>query len=118
MQDPSTLYVVTTTVGSPEQARALARALVPQRLAACVQLDESVQSFYRWEGRLCDEAEVRLTLKTDAARLPALRDFFAEEHPYDVPQFVAWPAEASREYAQWVRAELSPAPAGDPDRTS
>ena len=97
---------LTTTVGSPEDAQRLARQLVEGRLAACVQVDAGVQSHYRWEGRLCADPEVRLTVKT----LPALRErllaFLAEHHPYDVPQLLWQVMQASPAYADWVRGEV------------
>lgn len=100
------ILTVTTTVGSLDDARRLARGLVEARLAACVQLDAIAASVYRWDSRVCEDAETRLTLKTVPARLEALQAFFAEHHPYDVPQFVALPCGASAAYGDWVRAEV------------
>ncbi len=100
---------VATTVGSPAQAQELARELVERRLAACVQLDTGVQSFYRWEGKACEDAEVRLTIKTLPDRAEALQAFFRDKHPYDVPQFLSQVMRASEAYAAWVRAEVTPA---------
>ena len=101
------ILIVTTTVGSAADAQRLARELVERRLAACVQVDAGVTSFYRWEGKLCEDAEWRLVIKTQARHEAALQAFFAEHHPYEVPQFVAWPAAASAAYGEWVRAEAS-----------
>lgn len=107
------ILVVTTTVGSQATATALARLLVEQRLAACVQIDREVTSLYRWKGDLCEDREARLVIKTTPARETALRAFLAEHHPYELPQFVAMTAAASAEYAQWVHGEVSaPVPAG------
>ncbi|HEY0883920.1 MAG TPA: divalent-cation tolerance protein CutA [Ramlibacter sp.] len=111
------ILVVTTTVGSEAAATALARAMVEQRLAACVQIDREVTSLYRWKGDLCEDREARLVIKTMPERGAALRAFLAEHHPYELPQFVAMTAAASAEYAQWVRSEVSStmpaAPAAD-----
>jgi periplasmic divalent cation tolerance protein len=101
------ILTVTTTVGSMSDARTLARGIVEARLAACVQLDEIAASIYRWEGRVCEDVEARLTIKTVAGRLDALRAYFAEHHPYDVPQFVASAGSASAEYGEWVAGESS-----------
>lgn len=101
------ILVVTTTVGSEADATALARAMVEQRLAACVQIDRDVTSLYRWKGDLCEDREARLVIKTTPAREAALRAFLAEHHPYELPQFVAMTAAASAEYARWVRDEVS-----------
>lgn len=112
-QQEDRILVVTTTVGSEATATALARAMVEQRLAACVQIDREVTSLYRWKGDLCEDREARLVIKTMPDREAALRAFLAEHHPYELPQFVAIAAAASAEYAQWVRGEVS---ATVPDR--
>lgn len=109
------ILTVTTTVGSLPQAQVLARALLDGRLAACVQLDERLQSLYRWQGKLCEEAEVRLTIKTLPHLEAALRETFRQHHPYELPQFLAWTMRASPAYSAWVRGEVSPpAPAAGP----
>jgi periplasmic divalent cation tolerance protein len=100
------VLTVTTTVGTLEQASGLARRILDSRLAACVQVDSSLTSFYRWEGKLCEDPEVRLVIKTLPECREALLALFAEHHPYDVPQFVATPGQASAAYAHWVRSEV------------
>jgi periplasmic divalent cation tolerance protein len=100
------ILTVTTTVGSLEDAKRLAREIVERRLAACVQVDAVAASFYRWEGKLCEDPEVRLTIKTLPALRDALQAAFGELHPYDLPQFVAATQSASTAYADWVRSEL------------
>jgi len=97
---------LTTTVASREDAERLARALLDRRLAACVQLDDGVQSHYRWKGETCADAEVRLTIKSLPAKLAALQDFMAEQHPYEVPQLLWQVMGASPAYAEWVRQEI------------
>lgn len=96
-----------TTVGSRDDARRLAAGLVEQRLAACVQVDPSIESHYRWEGRQCVDAEVRLVAKTTAQRLPALLAWLQEHHPYDLPQLVWQEVQASQAYADWVASEVA-----------
>lgn len=109
---------VTTTVGSRADAERLARELVNRRLAACVQVEEGLTSFYRWKGELCADAEVRLVVKTLPGSEPALQAFFREHHPYEVPQFLATRLRASEAYGDWVREEVTlsapPATAGPP----
>jgi periplasmic divalent cation tolerance protein len=112
-EDNPAIWTVTTTVGSQADALALARAIVQARLAACVQVEGGLTSVYRWEGRLCEDAEVRLTIKTLHSQLPALQELLRNHHPYSVPQFVATPAQTSAAYGEWVRAELSPASPAD-----
>lgn len=112
------ILAVTTTLGSRAQAESLARAILERRLAACVQLEEGVTSFYRWQGQACEDAEVRLTIKTLPACAPALRSLFAEQHPYELPQFLATAMRAGPEYHAWVRGEVTvPATPAAPART-
>ncbi len=113
MQDSSEAEIlsVTTTVGSLTEGQALAREIIAQRLAACVQLESGLMSFYRWEGRQHEEPEVRLVIKTQPCCEGALQEFFARRHPYDLPQFLAVPMRASQAYATWVRSETAPPPA-------
>jgi periplasmic divalent cation tolerance protein len=104
--DESELISVTTTVGRAEDAQRLAAELLSRRLAACVQVEGGLQSHYRWQGQACDEPEWRLTIKTVAARLPAIEDFMQAEHPYDLPQLL-WQAQgASAAFAAWVREQV------------
>lgn len=100
------ILTVTTTVGSLADAQALARAIVQARLAACVQVEEGLTSFYRWQGKDCEEAEVRLTIKTLPVCEQALLALFGEQHPYEVPQFLAVTMKASEAYYAWVGAEV------------
>ena len=101
------ILVVTTTVATLAQAQALAKGLLDAKLAASEQLEPGLQSFYRWGGKVCDDPEVRLTIKTLPAKSGELQAFLAKQHPYDVPQFVAHRMEASPEYAGWLRTAVS-----------
>jgi periplasmic divalent cation tolerance protein len=97
-----------TTVGNIEDANRLARALVAERLAACVQVDEGVRSHYRWQGKACEEPEVRLTVKSLPRLRGAIEAFLAEHHPYELPQLLWHVDEAAAAYADWVCREVSP----------
>lgn len=105
--DELAIAAVTTTVASLPEAQGLARALLEARLAACVQLEPGLQSFYRWEGRTCEDPEVRLVIKTTQEAVPALQAFLVAHHPYDLPQFAVTVMQASAGYAQWVRDALA-----------
>ena len=96
--------VMLTTVPDPETARRLARQLVEERLAACVQMS-AIESFYRWEGRIADETETLLLIKTRAALFDALLRRIKELHPYTVPEIVALPFAAGHPpYLEWMAA--------------
>jgi periplasmic divalent cation tolerance protein len=101
--DGSGIHVVLTTVGTPEQAERIARALVQRRLAACVNVVPTVRSFYTWKGEIQDETEVLLLVKT-AADLDAVQRAILELHPYDLPEILAVRAGFVEErFARWVR---------------
>lgn len=98
--------IVFCTIDSAEAARSLARRLVEERLAACVNIIGNVTSVYKWEGRIEEDAELLLVIKTRDGRLRELMDRIGELHPYDVPEILSWPVqEGSRPYLDWVVAE-------------
>jgi periplasmic divalent cation tolerance protein len=105
--DAREILTVTTTVGSRADAQALGRAILQRRLAACVQVEEGLNSLYRWQGQDCEDAEVRLTIKTLPACEHALLALFAELHPYEVPQFLCVTMRASEAYYEWACREVT-----------
>jgi periplasmic divalent cation tolerance protein len=91
----------------PDEAVAtgIARALVSEGLAACVNRTAPVTSVYRWQGRLCEEAEQLLVVKTTPARYAALEMRLKALHPYELPEIIAIPVVVgSRQYLDWVAA--------------
>jgi periplasmic divalent cation tolerance protein len=106
---------VTTTVASRADALGLARLILQRRLAACVQVEDGLSSLYRWQGKECEDPEVRLTIKTVPAAGDALLALFRDKHPYELPQFLAVAMQASPDYAAWVRSEVQPGRGGEPD---
>ena len=100
--------MVLVTAPTPEVAADLARALVEARLAACGNVVPGLRSIYRWEGKVCDEPEALVILKTTRGRLAALRDEVLRRHPYQVAEVLALPVEAgSPAYLDWVRAQVA-----------
>lgn len=100
--------VVMTTVASADEAVTLVRSLLDRRLVACGTLLPGARSLYRWEGKIADEQEVVVLLKTRSARLEALEVAFAELHPYKVPELLALPVRAGLEkYLAWISAETA-----------
>jgi len=86
----------------------LARALVEERLAACVSRVPGLRSTYRWEGKLQEDAEVLLLIKTTAAALEPLQARVLELHPYEVPELVVLDiAGGLPAYLQWLRDNVS-----------
>ena len=100
--------VVLCTVPTAAVAAGLAHALVEARLAACGNVVPGLRSIYRWQGKVEDEAEVLLVLKTTRERFPALRDELLRRHPYQVPEVLALPVEAgSAAYLEWLSAQVA-----------
>jgi periplasmic divalent cation tolerance protein len=100
--------VVLTTVASDDEAVTLVRELLDRRLIACGTLFPGARSLYRWQGKVADEREVVLLLKTRSARLDSLRTAFTELHPYKVPEFLALSVEAGLEkYLEWINGETT-----------
>ena len=103
-----TPVIVLTTVGPDFDAGALARTLVELRLAACVNVVERIRSIYRWQGKVEDDAEQLLIIKTADARVDALREELFKRHPYEVPEFVIVPvAGTSDAYGAWLLDSVS-----------
>lgn len=99
------LRVVLITAPDAAEAGRLAQLLVGERLAACVNL-VPVQSVYRWEGEVQEDAEVLLIAKTHASRLDALVARIEGAHSYDVPEVLALSVVGgSAAYRAWVAAE-------------
>jgi periplasmic divalent cation tolerance protein len=100
--------VVLTTAPSAEVAARIARALVEERLAACVNLVEPVRSIYRWEGAVEEAQEVLLIAKTRADRCTALAARVEALHPYALPEVLVLDVGGGSErYLAWVMAESS-----------
>ncbi len=112
MTDVRVVYV---TAPDAEVAARLGRAVVEAGLAACVNLVPGLRSIYWWEGKVHDDAEVLLIVKTTAAQLDALRDHLVALHPYTVPEVIALPVVAGHEpYLEWVRASARRRPSDSP----
>jgi periplasmic divalent cation tolerance protein len=104
MKSGTQFRVVLVTCGSLTEARRIARHVVSNRFAACVNIVLSpVESFYTWKGNLEKAREYLLVIKTTAKRLPALEKEVQRLHSYDVPEFIALPiAAGSRSYLSWL----------------
>lgn len=100
--------VALTTLGNPAQARQLVRKLVDERVIACGTVLPGATSVYRWQGKVAEEAEVVVLLKTTKARWDALQAAVEAQHPYEVPELLALPVVAGLErYLDWVASETT-----------
>jgi len=99
----SDFIVIFVTCGSEEEALKIARTLVEERLAACANLVSPIRSIYRWEGKIWDEKEWLLVIKTQDARYGDLEKRVKSLHSYSVPEIIALPIkEGSAGYLQWI----------------
>jgi periplasmic divalent cation tolerance protein len=101
--------VVLVTVPTASVGERIARAAVEGRLAAAVNVVPGVRSIFRWEGRVEDQSELLLILKTDTARLDALEASVCRLHPYTVPSFLALPVVGGHApYLAWLGSVAGP----------
>ena len=97
------MRVVLVTMPRGRKAELLAKGLVKDRLAACVNIIPGIVSHYRWEGRLHRDVEDLLVIKTRSAKLRALETWVKARHPYSLPEILVLPvAGGSKEYLGWV----------------
>jgi periplasmic divalent cation tolerance protein len=95
--------IVLVTCGSEEEAIKIAQSLVEERLAACVNLVSPVRSIYRWEGKIWDEKEWILIIKTQKQRFEKLERKVKSLHSYSVPEIIGLPIiEGSSSYLDWL----------------
>ncbi len=100
--------VVLITAGSEEEAARIANSIVEERLAACVNIVTGIRSIYRWEGRICDEKEALLIVKTREELFDALSEKVKNMHSYTVPEIIAiHVVKGFRPYLSWLNEETS-----------
>ena len=99
----TSLFIGWTTINSEEAATKLAREIVEQRLASCVQIDQPVQSIYQWKGLVQSEREWRLMVKFVASNSDSLRSYIIANHPYDVPEWIVVRIDhGAPDYLKWM----------------
>ncbi|HUO17590.1 MAG TPA: divalent-cation tolerance protein CutA [Verrucomicrobiae bacterium] len=95
--------IVLTTAGSDAEAHRLARHLVERQLAACVNIIPHIASVYQWQGKIEENREWLLLIKTRATLFAKVRDAIRELHSYDLPECIAVDiADGSAEYLKWI----------------
>ncbi|HEX9453414.1 MAG TPA: divalent-cation tolerance protein CutA, partial [Candidatus Binatia bacterium] len=100
--------IVYVTTGSAAESEQIARALVEERLAACVNRTAPIQSVYRWQGKVEQSQEELLIIKSRRELYPALERRVRALHSYAVPEILALPVlEGSAEYLRWLREQVS-----------
>lgn len=109
MKASRTHCVVWVTVPNRPTARRIAKAVLNERLAACVSIVPGVESHYWWKGAIDTGRELLLVMKTVRRLLPALEQRVLAEHPYETPEFVvAALTHGSARYLEWIDASVAP----------
>jgi periplasmic divalent cation tolerance protein len=99
--------IVLTTVGSQDEARKIARSLVGERLAACVNIVPQIESIYRWEGKIENAQEWLLAIKTTASSFDRVRAAISELHSYELPECISLSiADGSPAYLDWILSSV------------
>jgi periplasmic divalent cation tolerance protein len=98
----STVSIVLTTLGADADAAAIARTLIDERLAACVNILPVMTSVYRWQGKVEQDREQQMVIKTASDRVDALQTRLRQLHPYELPEFLILAATGSDAYLAWV----------------
>lgn len=105
MKSVSRFVVVLVTAPDLKTARALAKAVLKERLAACANLAPKIESHYWWQGKIESSAEVLIVFKTQNSRLGALEKLIVAKHPYETPEFLVLPLSGgSKKYVEWLAA--------------
>jgi periplasmic divalent cation tolerance protein len=106
MEHVTDIVLILTTVPAVSRADAIARSLVDERLAACVNVLSAMTSFYRWQGKIEQEEERQMVIKTTRDRVAAVQTRLRDLHAYEVPEFLVLPvSDGSTGYLDWVRNE-------------
>lgn len=103
------MVLALTTAPTQASAKTLAHQLIASRHAACVQISAPCESVYLWQGKVAQDTEYKLAIKTNEDNLSAAFDTICQLHPYDIPQWVVIrDIDASNDYLTWLTQSLAP----------
>ncbi|MBR1908210.1 divalent-cation tolerance protein CutA [bacterium] len=104
----SSCVVIYCTVPSKQDAKSIAKILLTQRLAACINIIDKVQSIFSWHDEICEEKELLLMIKTKSILFDRVKQAIKLTHPYNIPEIIALPIEnADSEYLEWINTETT-----------
>ncbi|MCI0618228.1 divalent-cation tolerance protein CutA [bacterium] len=107
--DSTNPCIVLVTAPDEAIAKKLARSILDKKLAACVNIVPGLHSMFWWQGKIDEQHEVLLIMKTFQVKLNDLIAEVKKEHPYDIPEILALPIiGGSEEYLQWLRDGVRP----------
>jgi len=112
MAELEPISVIMTSVGTEQQAVEISEELVARRLATCINIVPCLRSIYRWKGKVCEDSEYLLVIKTRRALFDAVSEAIRELHSYELPEVLEFPiAHAEANFHRWV-VEMA---TGEPD---
>ena len=106
MATSSQLGLILVTTASETEARTIANGLIDAQLAACVALTP-IESVYRWQGTIHQDAEYQLTIKTDLSLFDQIAAHVTQQRSYELPEIIAVPIVSTAAYGQWVKEQLA-----------
>jgi len=113
MTDLEKISVVMTSVGTEQQAVEISEELITRRLATCINIVPCLRSIYRWKGKVCEDTEYLLLIKTPEKLFEQVSSAIREYHSYELPEILAIPVTAAEaNFHQWVLQMVEPEPDG------
>ena len=104
----SDFVLVICTINDYDKAREISKKLLEDKLIACSNIIPNVTSIYRWQGKICEDSEYLLLMKTKYAVFDILKSKIIELHPYEVPEVLALDIrEGIENYLNWIEQSLS-----------
>ncbi len=102
--------VIMVTAGSRRECRKIARRLIEEKLAACVNITQPIQSLFRWEGKIDNSKEFLMFIKTNRDLFPQIKAEISLIHSYHTPEIICLPViDGSPNYLQWIGDSVRPA---------
>jgi periplasmic divalent cation tolerance protein len=103
------ITVVLTSVGTEQQAVEISEELITRRLATCVNIVPCLRSIYRWKGKVCEDSEYLLFIKTPSRLFEGVSEAIREFHSYELPEILALPVSAAEEsFHRWILQMVEP----------
>ena len=104
----SEYIIVLSTTNSIDSAKQIARLLVNEKLAACVNIVDKIESIYRWQGEIVEDNEVLMLIKTQKAMFEQLKSKIEQVHPYSTPEIVSIDlTQGAKSYLDWIKNSTS-----------
>jgi len=110
------ITVVMTSVGTEQQAVEISEELIARRLATCVNIVPCLRSIYRWKGKICEDTEYLLLIKTPKRLFERVSAAIREFHSYELPEILAMPVSVAEEsFHRWILQMVEPGDDEDDD---